>query len=140
MSIKLGDKCNAWNVFIHETIPNEVPDRDIYFFADGDARILPGSLTALAEGLARNPRAHAASAPPASGRNMKHDRRILLEERHLVANLYALRGSFVKDLQASKIRLPIGLEGDDGLLGALVKWDLDPAHRGFDHLRIEPCP
>ncbi len=56
-----------------------------------------------------------------------------------MANLYALRGSFVERLQAQGVRLPLKLEGDDGLLGALIKWDLDPKNNRFDHLRIVPC-
>lgn len=139
VTIEMPDKCNAWNVFIHETAVNVVPGRSVYFFVDGDARLVPGSLAELSEGLKRNPHAHAASAPPASGRSMKEDRRELLEDRHLVANLYALRGSFVESLQAKQVRLPLGLEGDDGLIGALAKWDLNPDGQEFDDMRIEPC-
>ncbi len=136
--IELGDKCNAWNEFVHETARSVCPDREVYFFANGDARAVPGSLGALAAGLERNPYANAASAPPASGRSLARDRRKLLEGRHLVANLYALRGDFVRRLQQEQARLPLGLEGDDGLIGALVKWDLDPTG-AFDDQRIEPC-
>lgn len=139
VSIALGDKCNAWNVFIHETIPRFCPDRRIYFFMDGDATITPGSLTALEEGLRRNPRAHAASAPPASGRSLKKDRLELIQQRGLVANLYALRGDFVRRLAAERVRLPLNLEGDDGLLGILIKWDLKPELAQIDDSRIEPC-
>jgi glycosyltransferase involved in cell wall biosynthesis len=139
ISIALGDKCNAWNVFVNEIAPKQAPDREIYFFMDGDARILPGSLSALSRGLDRNPRAHAASAPPASGRSIELDRRTLIQHRGLVANLYALRGSFMNELHLKSVRIPLGLEGDDGLIGALVKWDLDPATNRFDHLLIEPC-
>jgi glycosyltransferase involved in cell wall biosynthesis len=138
VSVTLADKCNAWNHFIHEVVPAAAPGREVYYFMDGDARIVPGSLAKLAETLRREPHAHAASAPPASGRSMQRDRRELLEGRHLVANLYALRGSFVRQLRSGGVRLPLGLEGDDGLLGALIKWDLDP-HNDFDHRRIVPC-
>ncbi len=137
--IALGDKCNAWNVFIHDIVPSRCPDRSVYFFMDGDARSMPGSLAVMAAALHAEPHAHAASAPPASGRNVAHDRRELLEERGLVANLYALRGSFVPRLVADGVRLPLKLEGDDGLIGALVKWDLDPKGNAFDHKRIVPC-
>ena len=139
VSIALGDKCNAWNVFIHETVPTQCPGRSVYFFMDGDARSTPGSLAAMAAALDGDPHAHAASAPPASGRNVAHDRRELLEERGLVANLYALRGSFLPRLISEQVRLPLKLEGDDGLIGALVKWDLDPKLNDFDHHRIVPC-
>jgi glycosyltransferase involved in cell wall biosynthesis len=140
VSIAMGDKCNAWNVFIHETVPKLCPDKEIYYFMDGDAKIVAGSLTELAAGLARNEHAHASSAPPASGRSMAHDRRDLIENRWLVANLYALRGSFVRRLLAEQVRLPLKLEGDDGLIGILVKWDLRPDLDRIDPLRIEPCP
>jgi hypothetical protein len=139
VSIVMADKCNAWNMFVHETARTLAPDRDAYFFVDGDCRIVPGSLTQLSAGLRANPHAHATSAPPASGRSLEGDRKDLLENRGLVANLYALRGAFVQALRERRVRLPLGLEGDDGLLGALIKWDLDPANRGFDDRRIEPC-
>jgi len=140
VSIALGDKCNAWNVFVHDIVPKRCPDRSVYFFMDGDARSTPGSLAAMVAALKAEPHAHAASAPPASGRNVAHDRDELLEQRGLVANLYALRGSFLPRLIASQVRLPLKLEGDDGLLGALIKWDLDPKNNQFDHRRIVPCP
>jgi glycosyltransferase involved in cell wall biosynthesis len=140
VSIRFGDKCNAWNVFIHETVAAQCPDREVYFFMDGDARAVPGSFSAMARALAEDEHAHAASAPPVSGRNAARDRAELLEQRGLVANLYALRGAFVRRLQHMGVRIPLKLEGDDGLLGALIKWDLEPDRRDFDHKRIVPCP
>src|SRR5215472_15846729 len=61
VSIALGDKCNAWNVFIHDTVPDRVPGRNVYFFMDGDARAVPGSFSAMASALDASPHAHAAS-------------------------------------------------------------------------------
>ncbi len=139
VSITLGDKCNAWNVFIHDTVPTRCPGRDIYFFMDGDARVVRGSFTTMARALQANPHAHSASAVPASGRNIARDREEMLRERGLVANLYSLRGSFVERLRAQSVRVPLKLEGDDGLIGAFVKWDLKPAPDGFDDERIFTC-
>jgi len=139
VSIALGDKCNAWNVFIHDTVPAHCPDREVYFFMDGDARAVPGSFSAMARALAEDNYPHAASAPPASGRNAARDRAELLEQRGLVANLYALRGRFVTRLKNMGVRIPLKLEGDDGLVGALIKWDLAPERQEFDHRRIVPC-
>ena len=139
VSIARGDKCNAWNAFIHETIPMNCPGRAVYFFMDGDARAVKGSFTAMMCALEASAYAHAASAVPASGRNVERDRREILEEHGLVANLYALRGSFVERLRAAGIRIPISLEGDDGLIGILAKWDLAPERNGVDHGRIVPC-
>ena len=63
----------------------------------------------------------------------------ILEQRGLVANLYSLRGAFVARLRAQGVRIPLKLEGDDGLIGALIKWDLDPKNNGFDESRIVAC-
>lgn len=139
VSIRMGDKCNAWNVFIHDTVPAHCPGREIYFFVDGDARVVPGSFTAMARALQQNPKAHAASAVPASGHNVARDRQEILDNHGLVANLYSLRGSFVERLRAQSVRIPLKLEGDDGMIGAFVKWDLKPAPDGFDDERIVPC-
>src|SRR5947208_3404440 len=79
VSITLADKCNAWNVYIHETVPERVPGSDVYFFMDGDARVTPGSLSAMARALRDNAHARAASAVPVSGRSGKHDRQDILD-------------------------------------------------------------
>jgi glycosyltransferase involved in cell wall biosynthesis len=138
VSIKLGDKCNAWNVFVHDTVPRECPGEAIYFFMDGDARAVPGSFSAMARVMREQPAANAIGAPPASGRSMARDREELLRERGLVANLYALRGTFVERCRKLGTRIPLRLEGDDGLLGALVQWDLDPT-RPMNAELIAPC-
>lgn len=138
VSIALGDKCNAWNVFIHETIPADCPGREVYFFMDGDARVGKAALSRLAEALRTDTHAQASSAVPGSGRSMKKDRRDILQQRGLVANLYALRGTFADRLRAAGVRLPLKLEGDDGLLGALIKWNLDP-RKDWDDRLIHPC-
>ena len=139
VSIELGDKCNAWNVFIHEVVPERCAGRDLYFFMDGDARVLPGSFSAMARVLRDDPIANAVGAPPASGRSMARDRAELVREKGLVANLYALRGAFVERCRASGVRIPLRLEGDDGLIGALLRWDLDPK-REMDRRFIAACP
>lgn len=138
VSIELGDKCNAWNVFVHQTVPGRCPGRAIYFFMDGDARAVPGSFSAMAKVLESQPKAQAVGAPPACGRSMDHDREELLRERGLVANLYALRGAFAERCRALGVRIPLKLEGDDGLIGALVRWDLDP-RQPMDPQLIAPC-
>ena len=138
VSIALGDKCNAWNVFVHETVATQCAGAPIYFFMDGDARAVAGSFSAMERALRAEPAANAVGAPPAAGRSMAHDRDELLRDRGLVANLYALRGTFVERCRAVGVRIPLKLEGDDGLIGALVRWDLDP-RQAMDARRIAPC-
>jgi glycosyltransferase involved in cell wall biosynthesis len=139
VSLTVPDKCNAWNVFVHQTVPELCPGRETYFFMNGDARVVPGSLSAMTRALRSHPAAHAASAVPESGRNRMLDRGRILTEHGLVANLYALRGSFVDRLRRASVRMPLNLEGDDGLLGALVKWDLAPDRNEPDNARVVPC-
>lgn len=138
VSIKLGDKCNAWNVFVHETVPGRCPGQPLYFFMDGDARATPGSFSAMVKTMHAHPEALAVGVPPASGRSMARDRELLLRNHELVANLYALTGPFVEDCQRKSVRIPLKLEGDDGLIGALVKWNLDPTKEPRDEY-IAPC-
>lgn len=138
VSIALGDKCNAWNVFIHETVPQHCPGRDVYVFMDGDATAAPGAFSALARGLEKTPYANAAAGVPLSGRNADRDREAMVREHALVANLYALRGTFVERLREHGVRVPLKLEGDDGMIGAFVKWDLQPT-KGTDDRRIVVC-
>ena len=139
VSIALGDKCNAWNVSVHETIPRLCAGRDIYFFMDGDARAVAGSFSAMERALRARPHAHAAAAMPASGRSAVQAQKDFLRQRGLHGNLYALRGSFVELLHARSVRMPLNLEGDDGLVGALAKWDLLPDCNEADDQRIVPC-
>ena len=74
-----------------------------------------------------------------SGRNAERGRRTILREHQLVGNLYALRGDFLLRLREQRLRLPLNMEGDDGLLGALIKWNLDPRTQPFENTRIAPC-
>ena len=134
VSITLGDKANAWNVYVHEV----APQAEVHFFIDGDVSACPGALPALNAALTRHPQANAASALPESGRSVVRTRRAMLEGREIAGNLYALSGRFVDRVRHAHIRMPIGFIGEDSLIGALAKWDLDPNDAWKDE-RIVPC-
>src|SRR5262249_5530323 len=85
VSIKVGDYCNAWNVFIHHIIPEYAPDSEVYFFMDGDCRAAPNSFSVLAKALADNPEANAAGSIPMSGRSQAHDAKVMMELRTFYA-------------------------------------------------------
>lgn len=122
VSIALGDKANAWNEYVHRV----APDAAVHFFLDGDCRVAAGALRELAGTLDMAPQANAVAAVPFSGRSREATRRIMASGAGLAGNLYALSGDFVRRLRSRAIKLPIGLIGDDSLVGALAKWDLDP--------------
>ena len=131
--IHVGDKSNAWNVFIHELDAQATH----YYFLDGDCELLPDSLSMLEQALTDHPEAHVAAALPAEGIGVA-DKELLLREGGLCGNLYALSGTFVTQLRACNVRLPIGLIGDDSLIGALAYWDLNPT-QSWDMRRIYIC-
>lgn len=130
-----GGKARSWSRFILD----EAAEAATYVFVDGDAELVPGSISALERCLADNPQANAAAAPPMNGRNAAHYRRLMTQEAGLFGDCYALRGGFVERLRASGIRLPDDLVGDDGLIGALARTDLggDADWRGE---RVAGCP
>ena len=121
VSISLGDKANAWNVFVHEVAPRGAP---LYFFIDGDVRISPGALDAMAQALERHPQANGVSALPRSGRGIAAFQRDMLRDNGVAGGLYGMRGSFVERIRAQAINMPIGTIGEDALIGAMLKWDL----------------
>lgn len=120
-SITLGDKANAWNVFVHDMAPHDAP---FYFFIDGDVRSTPGALDAMAQALAQHQQANGVSALPKSGRGIEAFQRDMLKDNGVAGNLYGLRGTFVERIRELLIKMPIGTIGEDALMGAMLKWDL----------------
>lgn len=121
VSIELGDKANAWNVFVHDVAPRGAPH---YFFIDGDVRATAGALDIMAQALADHPQANSVSALPKSGRGVTAFQRDMLKDNGVAGNLYGLRGAFVERIRAQSINMPIGTIGEDALMGAMLKWDL----------------
>lgn len=121
VSIALGDKSNAWNVFVHEAAPSGASH---YFFIDGDVRATPSALDIMAQVLEQHPQANGVSALPQSGRGVAAFQRDMLKDNGVAGNLYGLRGSFVERIRAQAIHMPIGTIGEDALMGAMLKWDL----------------
>jgi glycosyltransferase involved in cell wall biosynthesis len=133
-SIPLGDKANAWNIFVHEIAQYS----SVCFFVDGDVQVVPGAFDALFRELAGHGDANAAGAIPLSGRSKRKLQRLVCENRVLLGNLYALHGEFVQRMKQERIRLPVGMYGEDGLVTSLAKWNLDPLGE-FLHHYVVPC-
>jgi glycosyltransferase involved in cell wall biosynthesis len=133
VTIKIGDKANAWNVFCHGLNV----EAKLFVFLDGDCTMSRNALDALESCLAQNPHANAAAALPDERASSKN-REDMLRNGGLAGNLYALTRRFMERIRQSSVRLPIGLIGDDSLVGALAYWDMNP--RGeWDKRRIVPC-
>ena len=123
VSIEKGDKCNAWNVFVHEVHAAA----DLYFFIDGDVTAADNALLAMSIALERQPDAIAGAALPITGRSVETQKEIVRREHGMAGNLYVLRKEFINNMRQQNLRLPIGIVGDDSLLGALVMWNLNPS-------------
>jgi glycosyltransferase involved in cell wall biosynthesis len=133
ITIELGDKANAWNVFCHELNITS----SVYIFLDGDCTVSPNSFDALESCIKNKPCVNAAAGLPAEHISKKNRAEMLLNGG-LAGNLYALSGDFMHRLRHNKVRLPLGLIGDDSLVGALAYWDLDPK-TSWDKSRIISC-
>jgi glycosyltransferase involved in cell wall biosynthesis len=120
--LERGDKCNAWNYYVHDV----APVADVHIFVDGDAEIAPDSLNQLADSFSRSEKINASAGVPLNGRNAERDRAQMLSEGGLYGDLYALAGHFVERIKQNDIRLPAGKIGDDSLIGALAATDLGP--------------
>lgn len=133
--IALGDKSNAWNVFVHEV----AREAETHFFVDGDVEVQPDSLEELLRQLEAHPEAYAASGVPEDcGWSARHQRELMLKQGGIAGNLYALSGTFLRLIRDRKVYLPVGHIGEDSLLGSLAYRDLDPRQE-WDMRRIVVC-
>lgn len=130
-----GGKSRNWNNFLFETLPAFHP---IHIFVDGDAEILPGAIDALADALDQNPQANAVAGVPRNGRHHEAYLAEMLRDHGLFGDLYGLRGQFLEEMKRRNLRLPEDMIGDDGLIGALAKTNLDSEDHWLD-ARIHVC-
>lgn len=133
ITIDMGDKANAWNVFCHELDIKA----SMFIFLDGDCRVSGDSFALLESSLQNNAYANAATALPDESSSKKYREKMLLDGG-LAGNLYAVSQKFMQRIRDGNVRLPIGLIGDDSLLGALAYWDLNPTGK-WDTRRIIVC-
>lgn len=121
VEIDLADKANAWNIYVHDVVP---PERaraiDTYYFMDGDVTLEANALALLASALDDIPSADAAGGMPATGRDRDAWRQRMVSNGNLAGGFYALRGTFVQRLREQRVRLPVGLIGEDFLVSWLV--------------------
>ena len=135
IEIKLGDKANAWNIFVHELAPASA----IYFFVDGDVRLDTDALRRLAHAIQSSPESSIASAVPGSGRHRAKYTKLIIEEHGVQGNFYCISSIFVSKLRLRNIRLPVGFVREDGLVGALAKFSLDPKTERWNDSRVKIC-
>ena len=121
---------------MHETVAKPCLGRDFYFFMDGDATSLPKAFTAMVTALTATPYAHAAAAVPLSAAMPTTTVAPCCVSTPWWSTLCALRSASVERLVQERVRVPLKLEGDDGMIGAFVKRDLKPTTNGTVEKRI----
>ncbi len=134
--IALGDKANAWNQYVHVLWPAG----KIVFFLDGYVRPDPDSLSFLEAGMQSAPEALGATGIPRSGKSAIKLRKQMLEKGGIHGNMYCLSGETMANIKRKSFHLPLGIYRTDSILGAALKFNLDPANNEWDPARIQVNP
>jgi glycosyltransferase involved in cell wall biosynthesis len=120
IEIYIGDKCNAWNEYIH----NIAADEDVHFFTDADVQFTSNAFAKMAEKLLATPNASAIAGLPFSGRNIKQYRQRVIEQKLLFGNCYGLKKEFLELVKEKQFYLPAGLGLIDSAIMKVVKRDI----------------
>lgn len=131
-----ADKANAWNDYVHQIWPEGA---DCTFFIDGYVAVAGSAFNVMAEALASDTKALAASGVPSEGRSASALAKRMRTEGGIHGNLYAISSNTMRDLRRRDIRLPAGLYRTDPTLGAALAFGLDPARVAWDISRIAVC-
>lgn len=121
ISLELGDKCNAWNHYMHK-LANEV---DCHFFIDADVNFSDNCFEQMHSKLIATEISTVAIAGlPLSGRNIEFYKSLVIERACFFGNLYGLKHSFVERIRETNFYLPIGLNWIDSFLTKAVNTDI----------------
>lgn len=121
VNLEIGDKCNAWNHYVHELATSE----DVHFFVDADVKFSPNCFGAMHDKLFECPSETVAIAGlPLSGRNIEFYRSLVRDRSCFFGNLYGLRNSFITRVREDTFFLPKGLNWIDSFLTKAVNTDL----------------
>jgi len=119
--IQLGDKSNAWNEFVY----NHYDNNSIPVFLDGDLTFGDNAIDNIVNYYLSNPQLKAVSSFPwLGGRSGKTWRKSLLKNYEFTGNLYLLSPIFLNKIKSINVKLPVGLIGDDSMLGYLSATDV----------------
>ncbi|WP_158971650.1 glycosyltransferase family A protein [Paraglaciecola sp. L3A3] len=121
IELSIGDKCNAWNHYIH----NLAEYADVHFFVDADVKFSDRCFDLMAEHLTQSPQDTVTIAGmPLTGRNKAYYESLVIERACFFGNLYGLRHRFIERLQNTSFHLPKGLNWIDSFLTKAVNTDL----------------
>ncbi len=127
IEFSLGDKCNAWNEYVH----NIAPQSDAHFFVDADVQFTKQVFPNLTGVLNNSNTANAVAGLPFSGRNKAYYRSLVTDRSCLFGNCYGLSKRFINLIREKKFKLPIGLCWIDSAITKAVNTDIDEQHNAF---------
>jgi glycosyltransferase involved in cell wall biosynthesis len=122
VDITLGDKCNAWNHYIHSIAPGT----EVYahFFVDSDVQFTPSAFPQLVKKLNNTPSAVAIAGLPYSGRNKEFYQSLVIDGVCLFGNLYAMEDDFLNVIREKNFKLPIGLGWIDSAITKAINCNI----------------
>ncbi|MBT7334271.1 MAG: glycosyltransferase family 2 protein [Gammaproteobacteria bacterium] len=121
VELSLGDKCNAWNHYVHQLADMET----CCFFIDADVAFSSACFSQMSAHLNNaDPSYHVVAGLPLSGRNRDYYETLVVERACFFGNLYGLRGSYLKLLRQAQFHLPVGLNWIDSFLTKAANTDL----------------
>ena len=127
-----GDKAHAWNQYLYGIWEGA----EMAFFVDGYVRVHSTALARMSAAMARDNHALAATGVPSRGNSASSMKARMLAEHGIHGNLHVIRGVTLEKLREQKFILPLGIYRTDSLLGAAMKFNLDPVRYGWDSQRI----
>lgn len=120
--LSLGDKCNAWNHYVHHIADPGIP---CHFFIDADVHFSPLCFPRLANRLiTAHPPANIVAGMPLSGRNVDFHRMLVRERACFFGNLYGMHSNYLELLRRRNFHLPVGLCWIDSFLTKAANTDL----------------
>ena len=119
--LELGDKCNAWNQYIHHLHT----DSSVHFFTDADVEFTDMAFPQMFSKLMSDDNAQAIAGLPFSGRNIEQYRQLVTEQKCLFGNCYGVKHSFLTLAQEKQFYLPIGLGWIDSAITKVIKRDIE---------------
>lgn len=121
IELALGDKCNAWNTYVHDL----ADDVDVHFFTDADVQFSPHCFEKMTDKLTGvGEETVIIAGMPLSGRNVDFYRSLVIERACFFGNLYGMRHSFIERIREVPFYLPIGLNWIDSFLTKAANTDL----------------
>lgn len=121
VEIAIGDKCNAWNHYVH-TINASAK---CHFFIDSDVIFSEKCFPILFDELIHaEPETHIVAGYPLSGRNLPFYQMLVEERACFFGNLYGASQAYLEMVRSKNFHLPIGLNWIDSFLTKAANTDI----------------